>query len=120
VTNVPPNCTVVGIPGRIVVRGGERVETIDLHHEDLPDPVVEMFGSLQRRIDRIELRLGHDEGMLAERGLPLELELADSTSSVVVSAEAVYVGDTVPPDADADSNPRQSSHESDSESPDAP
>ena len=56
IENVPPQCTVVGIPGRVVRRGGSRVDTIDLHHEDLPDPVVEMFRALQRRIDRIEER----------------------------------------------------------------
>ena len=56
VDSVPPQCTVVGIPGRVVRRGGSRVDTIDLHHEDLPDPVVEMFRALQRRIDRIEER----------------------------------------------------------------
>jgi serine O-acetyltransferase len=56
IDNVPPQCTVVGVPGRVVRRGGSRVDTIDLHHEDLPDPVIEMFRALQRRIDRIEER----------------------------------------------------------------
>ncbi|PKQ30310.1 MAG: serine O-acetyltransferase [Actinobacteria bacterium HGW-Actinobacteria-10] len=54
VNDVPPNCTVVGIPGRVVVREGQKVDAIDLHHEDLPDPVVEMFRLMQKRIDRIE------------------------------------------------------------------
>lgn len=56
IDDVPPHCTVVGVPGRVVRRGGALVDTIDLHHEDLPDPVVEMFRALQRRIDRIEER----------------------------------------------------------------
>ncbi len=67
VNDVPPNCTVVGVPGRIVVREGERVETVDLHHEDLPDPVVEMFRCMQRRIDRLENRLATDEARTSER-----------------------------------------------------
>ncbi|MDZ4654320.1 MAG: serine O-acetyltransferase [Coriobacteriia bacterium] len=71
INDVPPNCTVVGIPGRVVVREGERVETIDLHHEDLPDPVVEMYKVLQRRMDRLETRLAHDEGTGAEKGTPV-------------------------------------------------
>ena len=54
IDDVPPNCTVVGVPGRVVMRGGSRVDAIDLHHEDLPDPVVEMFRCLQRRMDRLE------------------------------------------------------------------
>jgi len=57
IDDVPPNCTVVGVPGRVVMRGGSRVDAIDLHHEDLPDPVVEMFRCLQRRMDRLEHKL---------------------------------------------------------------
>jgi serine O-acetyltransferase len=56
IDDVPPNCTVVGVPGRVVMRAGSRVDAIDLHHEDLPDPVVEMFRCLQRRMDRLEHR----------------------------------------------------------------
>lgn len=66
VAEVPASCTVVGIPGRVVVREGKRVDTIDLHHEDLPDPVVEMYRALQRRMDRIEARLARDEDSGAE------------------------------------------------------
>lgn len=66
VHDVPPNCTVVGIPGRVVVREGRRLETIDLHHEDLPDPVIEMFRCMQRRIDRLEARLSRDEDTMSE------------------------------------------------------
>jgi len=66
ISDVPPNCTVVGVPGRVVVREGRRVETVDLHHEDLPDPVVEMFRTLQRRVDRLEARISHDEASMAE------------------------------------------------------
>jgi len=66
--DVPPSCTVVGIPGRVVVREGERVETVDLHHEDLPDPVIEMYRVLQRRMDKLETRLARDEATGTERG----------------------------------------------------
>ena len=65
VQDVPPNCTVVGIPGRVVVREGERIDEIDLHHEFLPDPVVEMFKRLQRRMDKLE-HLIVEEGPTAE------------------------------------------------------
>lgn len=70
VHDVPPNCTVVGIPGRVVVREGRRIDAIDLHHEDLPDPVVEMFRCMQRRIDRLEARVAADEAAGAERDEP--------------------------------------------------
>ncbi|MBF4509751.1 MAG: serine O-acetyltransferase [Aeromicrobium sp.] len=71
IADVPPNCTVVGIPGRVVVREGRRVDAIDLHHEDLPDPVVEMYRTLQRRMDRLEARLAADEYASAEAGTPV-------------------------------------------------
>ncbi len=66
IDDVPPNCTVVGVPGRVVMRAGSRVDAIDLHHEDLPDPVVEMFRCLQRRMDRLEQRVAPGNGRAAE------------------------------------------------------
>lgn len=51
---VPPNSTVVGIPGRVVKKEGERIAMIDLHHEQLPDPVADALRSLQHRLDRLE------------------------------------------------------------------
>ena len=68
IDDVPPNSTAVGIPARVVVRAGERVDVIDLHHEDLPDPVVEMFRCLTRRLERLEKRLSADEGKGEELG----------------------------------------------------
>ncbi|MBN1290166.1 MAG: serine O-acetyltransferase [Actinobacteria bacterium] len=52
--SVPPNCTVVGVPGRVTVRSGERISPADLHHENLPDPVLEMFNRIERRLDKLE------------------------------------------------------------------
>ncbi len=78
VHDVPPNCTVVGIPGRVVVREGRKIDAIDLHHEDLPDPVVEMFRCMQRRIDRLEARLTADEMASAERLEPPFPALGDA------------------------------------------
>jgi serine O-acetyltransferase len=71
IADVPASCTVVGIPGRVVVREGQRVDAVDLHHEDLPDPVVEMYRSMARRIDRLESRLARDEDVSAEAGRPV-------------------------------------------------
>jgi len=48
--DVPPNCTVVGVPGRVVVRNGTRVkpeEEIDLNHHLLPDPISEAMQALR-------------------------------------------------------------------------
>jgi serine O-acetyltransferase len=74
VNNVPPNCTVVGVPGRVVVREGTRVDVVDLHHEDLPDPVVEMLRCIQHRIDRIDARLSRDEAATGGSVAPAVLD----------------------------------------------
>ncbi len=45
---VPPNCTVVGVPGRIVKRNNVKVPRIDMCQVDLPDPVMEDIILLQK------------------------------------------------------------------------
>ncbi|HWJ02272.1 MAG TPA: serine O-acetyltransferase [Verrucomicrobiae bacterium] len=63
---VPANTTVVGVPGRVVIRDGVNIadadSLIDLHHEILPDPVAEMLICMQRKIDRLEHRISELEG----------------------------------------------------------
>ena len=43
-----------GVPGRIVVRDGVKVDEVDLEHNVLPDPVADMFTVMQERIDALE------------------------------------------------------------------
>lgn len=65
--DVPPNTTVVGIPGKIVIRDGRNIadleveSIIDLHHEELPDPVAEMILCLQRKLGRLEHQINEIE-----------------------------------------------------------
>lgn len=47
INEVPPNCTVVGIPGRIVKRDNVRVPRSDMDQCHLPDPVKEDITILQ-------------------------------------------------------------------------
>lgn len=59
---VPPNSTVVGVPGKVVARDGQRVapagdQEIDLRHDLLPDPVTEMLLCLQTNIGKLEQRV---------------------------------------------------------------
>jgi serine O-acetyltransferase len=55
---VPPYCTVVGVPGRIIIREGERVNENDkLDQVRLPDPVSMEFCKMQVRIDELEKKL---------------------------------------------------------------
>jgi serine O-acetyltransferase len=42
---VPPNSTVVGVPGRVVIQDGRRID--DLDQCNLPDPVMEMIKQMQ-------------------------------------------------------------------------
>ncbi len=43
-----PNCTVVGVPGRIVKRDNIKVPRSDMDQVHLPDPVMEDITLLQR------------------------------------------------------------------------
>ncbi|MBP1944454.1 serine O-acetyltransferase [Cytobacillus luteolus] len=47
--DVPANSTVVGIPGRVVIKNGMKVKK-DLNHSDLPDPVADRLKELEDRI----------------------------------------------------------------------
>lgn len=63
--SVPPHCTVVGVPGRIVVQDGAKVEggrmEVDLEHHMLPDPISDMLTAMQEKIAALEARLEYYE-----------------------------------------------------------
>ena len=44
---VPPNCTVVGVPGRIVRMDNKKVPRLDMDQVHLPDPVLADIKKLQ-------------------------------------------------------------------------
>lgn len=52
--DVPPHCTVVGVPGRIVRMHGEKYRDMD---QKLPDPVLEEFSRINKRLKKIEENL---------------------------------------------------------------
>ena len=47
-TELPPNCTAVGVPARIVKRDGVRMDNFD--HTHLSDPLQREFERLEREI----------------------------------------------------------------------
>ena len=49
---VPPDCTVVGVPARIVKRNGEKVKPLD--QINIPDPVAQEICRLEERIKELE------------------------------------------------------------------
>jgi serine O-acetyltransferase len=55
VDNVPPDCTVVGVPGHIVAQNGIRVCPADpFRRELLPDPVENEMAELAARVYELE------------------------------------------------------------------
>jgi serine O-acetyltransferase len=55
VREVPPNSVVVGVPGRVTYRDGQRVAgEIDLNQADLPDPVAKAIEQLVDRLRALE------------------------------------------------------------------
>jgi len=54
--DVPPNSTVVGIPGRVVVQDGVKIKK-DLKHNELPDPVADRLNSMQQEIEALRSEL---------------------------------------------------------------
>lgn len=67
---VPPNCTVVGVPGRVVKKGNQKVPRSDMDQIHLPDPTLEDIHKLQQENDRLrsELqRMGYELNDMKER-----------------------------------------------------
>ncbi len=60
--SVPPNATVVGVPGRVVAVRNPDTDTI----EKLPDPVGERLEHLERRLSELEKRLNKTKGRKGE------------------------------------------------------
>ena len=54
---VPPNCTVVGVPGRIVKRNDVKVPRSDMNQVDLPDPVMENLVELHKENEMLRAQL---------------------------------------------------------------
>ena len=48
IEEVPPNCTVVGVPGRIVKRDNMKIPRSDMDQCHLPDPIMEDIQVLQK------------------------------------------------------------------------
>src|SRR5204863_6918731 len=54
VREVPPNCIVVGVPGRVTYKDGQRIGGIDMNQTDLPDPVTKALEQMVERIRTLE------------------------------------------------------------------
>ena len=54
---VPPNCTVVGVPGRVVKRENQKVPRSDMDQVHLPDPTMDDIHYLQKENQRLRQEL---------------------------------------------------------------
>ncbi|MBI3637541.1 MAG: serine O-acetyltransferase [Candidatus Rokubacteria bacterium] len=70
VREVPPNSVVVGVPGRVTYRDGQRVEGIDLNMTDLPDPVAKAIDQLMERIRALESEVETLRNAVASEKIP--------------------------------------------------
>ena len=63
VTNVPPNATIVGVPGHIVAYRDPGSDTI----QHLPDPEWDRITALEERIDQLQAQLRDMEAKVTEK-----------------------------------------------------
>lgn len=66
---VPRNCTVVGVPGRIVRRDDERLLRSRMDQIHLPDPVLNDLSQLKTENAQLRKKLGEIEKKLAEHSI---------------------------------------------------
>jgi serine O-acetyltransferase len=58
VKDVPPRCTVVGIPGRVVLQDGKPVRPVSPRPVvDMPDPEADLIAKLSERVSALERKL---------------------------------------------------------------
>ncbi len=69
VRDVPPNAVVVGVPGRVTYKDGQRVSGIDMDMTDLPDPVSRAIEQLVERIRGLEADLDSLRKIVDREGL---------------------------------------------------
>lgn len=63
---VPPNSTVVGIPGKVVMTNGVRVK--DKLDHTLPDPVADAFSRLEQQVEQLQMKVRQLEEANEKKG----------------------------------------------------
>lgn len=61
IREVPPNSTVVGVPGRIVKQNDVKIPRLDLCQVDLPDPILAAINALQQENETLKIELSKIE-----------------------------------------------------------
>ena len=65
--DVPDDCTVVGVPGRIVRRAGLKTSECDLMHTPLPDPEKDRMASMEAEISVLRAQVAALEKLIKDR-----------------------------------------------------
>ena len=64
--SVPPNCTAVGVPARVVKQNGKR--TLDLDQVHMPDPVSQELCKERIELERLKKRVEELEKLIGQEG----------------------------------------------------
>ncbi len=64
---VPPNCTAVGVPARVVKRDGVRINNSDLDQIHIPDPVSQLLCEHKYRLECMEKELAELKKQLDDK-----------------------------------------------------
>ena len=55
IKDVPEGSTIVGVPGRVIAEAlAKHISGVELDHNKLPDPVIEVLTRLEKRIEDLE------------------------------------------------------------------
>lgn len=103
VTNVPPNATVVGVPGHIVAYHDPGTDTITR----LPDPEWDRIDALERHIERMDRRMRQLQQKLEELGANIADQPHDSSEPKHVHRTRDADGDGEPPNGSSEALPRR-------------
>nr|WP_199290508.1 serine O-acetyltransferase [Leptolyngbya sp. FACHB-36] len=87
--DVPSDCTVVGVPGRIVYRSGERVGPLE--HGRLPDSEAQVIRALVDRIEQLEQQL-----QLVQQRQSLDDSFSRMSATASISADAATTTNAKP------------------------
>jgi indole-3-glycerol phosphate synthase len=86
---VPPDSTVVGVPGKVVASGGQRVAAQQLDQTSLPDPLVEKILEVQEELRRMKDKADRSSGAgKLETPKDVLLEIVENKREEVAAVKA--------------------------------
>lgn len=89
--DVPSDCTVVGVPGRVVYRSGVRVNPLE--HGKLPDSQAVVIRTLVDRIEALEEQLSALQQQQAGTNSLVKAALSDASQTETHKVESCHLSD---------------------------